>query len=103
MTNANSAIHALADPTRLEIFKRLSKRPMAVVDIADGLAVSRPAVSQHLKVLKDAGLISVTASGTRHLYRIDPKGIQKMRSTLDRLWDQALVSFQNLTEEESEE
>jgi DNA-binding transcriptional ArsR family regulator len=73
---------------------------MAVVELAEGLPVSRPAVSQHLKILKNAGLLVVKSAGTRRLYRVDPRGIQVMRSYLDRLWNDALASFQNLAEAE---
>jgi len=106
MANASAALQALGDPTRRQIFERLAKRPLAVVEIANELPVSRPAVSQHLKVLKDAGLLVVHQQGTRRLYKVDPKGVEMMRQYLDRLWDRALASyaaFAELAEEENEE
>lgn len=84
---------ALGDPTRRTIFERLAIRPMAVGELARELPVSRPAVSQHLKVLKDVGLVTDTADGTRRLYRIDPAGMNELRAYLDRLWESALASF----------
>ena len=80
----NNALAALSGPTRRIIFERVAARPSAVVDLARGLPVSRPAVSQHLKVLKDAGLVSDTADGTRRIYRLDPRGIGAVRDWLDR-------------------
>lgn len=84
---------ALGDPTRRTIFERLAIRPMAVGELARELPVSRPAVSQHLKVLKDVGLVTDQADGTRRLYRIDPAGMNELRAYLDRLWESALASF----------
>jgi DNA-binding transcriptional ArsR family regulator len=100
MTNAAQAFAALSDPTRLLIFDRLSRRPLAVVELADGLPVSRPAVSQHLKVLKDAGLVLSETEGTRNVYRIDPRGVAAMRAHLDRFWGRALASFKEQVEKE---
>lgn len=88
-----TALTALADPTRRMVFERLAKRPSAVGELADGLPVSRPAVSQHLKVLKDAGLVIETQDGTRRIYRIDPEGLGELRRWLDQFWDQALMNF----------
>jgi len=102
MANASTALQALGDPTRREIFERLSKRPLAVVEIASGLPVSRPAVSQHLRVLSDAGLVSASRQGTRRLYRLDPKGIETMRQYLDRMWGKALASFKSFAESENQ-
>lgn len=99
-TNASVALQALGDPTRRQIFERLVRGPRAVGDIASGLPVSRPAVSQHLKVLESAGLVSAHQTGTRRLYRLDPKGIEAMRHYLDRLWDHALTSFKAFAEKE---
>jgi DNA-binding transcriptional ArsR family regulator len=93
---------ALADPTRRVIFERLARRPMAVGKLADGLAVTRPAVSQHLKVLKEAGLVADRHEGTRRVYRIDPRGIEVMRTYLDRFWDQALAAFKAAAEEDDD-
>ena len=89
-----SALTALADPTRRAVFERLRRGPKAVGEIARGLPVSRPAVSQHLKVLKAAGLVSDQADGTRRVYQIDPKGLGQVRAWLDRFWDVALTAFQ---------
>lgn len=100
MTNGSLALQTLGDSTRREIFERLSKKPMAVVDLADVLPVSRPAVSQHLKVLKSAGLVLVRSEGTRNVYHIDPKGIQAMRDYLDGMWDDALHAFKIAAEKE---
>ena len=80
------------------IFERLARRPLPVAAIAKGLAVSRPAVSQHLKVLKDAGLVSDHAYGTRRIYQIDPAGLGPLRAWLDRFWDDALQSFKAAAE-----
>jgi DNA-binding transcriptional ArsR family regulator len=103
MANGAVALQALGDPTRRQIFERLVRRPLAVVDIANELPVSRPAVSQHLKVLKDAGLVIVHQQGTRHLYQVDPKGVEMMRQYLDRLWDKSLASFKAFAELEDNE
>ena len=92
MTYGN-ALAALADPTRRKVFERLRSGPKPVSVIAKGLPVSRPAVSQHLKVLKEAGLVCEEADGTRRIYRIDPKGLGQLRGWLDQLWDVALESF----------
>ncbi|TGK18742.1 ArsR family transcriptional regulator [Leptospira fluminis] len=99
MANGAAAIQALGDPTRREIFERISKCPLAVVEIAEDLPISRPAVSQHLKVLKDVGLVRVRRNGTRHLYYADPKGVEIMRKYLDRLWERALTSLKTFSEE----
>jgi DNA-binding transcriptional ArsR family regulator len=94
---------ALGDATRRVIFERLAKRPMSVGKLAKGLPVSRPAVSQHLKVLKDAGLVVDRQEGTARVYRIDPRGLEAMRTYLDRFWDRALAAFQAAAEAEEEE
>src|SRR5215208_2721498 len=93
MANAN-AFAALADPTRRAVFERLAHGPRPVGELAEGLPVSRPAVSQHLKVLKDAGLVIDRAQGARRVYQIDPAGLGAMRAWLDRFWDDALAAFQ---------
>jgi len=93
MTYGNAAFAALADPTRRRVLERLSAGPRAVGEIAEGLPVSRPAVSQHLKVLKDAGLVSDRQDGARRIYAIDPRGLGAMRGWLDQFWDTALVAF----------
>src|SRR5215467_16087648 len=89
-----NALAALADPTRRRVFERLRSGPHAVGDIARGMPVSRPAVSQHLKVLKQAGLVADRAEGTRRVYYIDPHGVGALRKWLDQFWDDALASFQ---------
>jgi DNA-binding transcriptional ArsR family regulator len=87
------ALGALGDPTRRAIFELLTTRPIAVGELAERLPISRPAVSQHLKVLKAAGLVVDHAEGTKRLYRINPAGVAAMRDYLDRTWDQALAAF----------
>src|SRR5690348_8719379 len=87
------ALTALADPTRRRVLEQLRGGPRAVGDIAARLPVSRPAVSQHLKVLKEAGLVREERRGTQHIYEIDPNGLGPLRAWLDRLWDTALENF----------
>ena len=94
MADQNLAFKALADATRRDVFERLAAGPKAVGELAEELPVSRPAVSQHLKALKDAGLVTEQRDGTRRVYRIDPAGLGKMRAWLDRFWDTALDAFQ---------
>ena len=94
---------ALADPTRRTIFELVSARPRAVVALADALPVTRPAVSQHLKALKSAGLVLDRAEGTRRIYRADPEGLGQLRSLLDRFWNQALANFKQLVDESEED
>ena len=89
-----SALAALADPTRRRVFERLKKGPRAVSEVARGLPVSRPAVSQHLKALKEAGLVADRPEGTRRVYFIDPRGLGELRRWLDQFWDDALAAFQ---------
>jgi DNA-binding transcriptional ArsR family regulator len=101
MTNASAAaFSALGDPTRRLIFERIAvaKRPASVGRLAAGLSVSRPAVSQHLKVLRSAGLVTHEREGTRRMYRIDHRGIEAMRAYLDRFWDRALAGFKAAAE-----
>jgi DNA-binding transcriptional ArsR family regulator len=93
MAYGNAAFAALADPTRRRVLEALASGPKPVGEIAAGLPVSRPAVSQHLKVLKDAGLVSDQADGARRIYAIDPQGLGAMRSWLDQFWDVALAAF----------
>ena len=102
MTNAK-AFAALADPTRRDVFERLAAGPRAVGDLARELPVSRPAVSQHLKVLKEAGLVSDRPDGARRVYQIDPQGLGPMRAWLDRFWDQALDAFKAEVERADED
>jgi DNA-binding transcriptional ArsR family regulator len=88
------ALAALADPTRRRVFERLKSGPKSVGTIACGLPVSRPAVSQHLKALKEAGLVADRPEGTRRVYFIDPEGLGALRKWLDQFWDDALAAFQ---------
>lgn len=90
--------HALADGTRRAIVERLAQAPCAVGELARDLPVSRPAVSQHLKVLKCAGLVTDRAAGTRRVYQLDPDGIGALRADLDRYWTQALARFKQAAE-----
>ncbi|MCL2395797.1 MAG: metalloregulator ArsR/SmtB family transcription factor [Acidimicrobiaceae bacterium] len=99
MTNAR-ALEALGDPTRRAIVEYLSEHPCAVGQLADRLPVSRPAVSQHLKVLKDAGLVTVQQEGNRRIYGLDPEGIGELRDYVDRFWSSALRSFKQRVEQE---
>lgn len=96
--SASHAFSALGDATRRSIFERLTKAPAAVGDLARGLPVSRPAVSQHLKVLKQAGLVREVAVGTRRIYHIDPRGIGAMREWLDQHWRDALAAFKEFAD-----
>jgi DNA-binding transcriptional ArsR family regulator len=89
-----NALVALADPTRRAVFERLASGPRSVGEVADGMPVSRPAVSQHLKVLKEAGLVTDRADGARRVYRIDPQGLGQIRAWLDQFWETALEAFQ---------
>ena len=100
MANATAAFAALSEPMRVAIVERLARRPMAVGELAEGLPVSRPAVSQHLRVLKNARLVDVAAEGTRRVYRIDPAGLGPVREWLDRHWDAALAAFAEAAERE---
>ena len=94
---------ARGDPTRRAIFERLAAGPRAVGELASELPVSRPAVSQHLKVLKDAGLVVDTRAGTRRLYRLDPTGVGAVRAYFDAFWNQALAAFKAAVEQEVEQ
>jgi DNA-binding transcriptional ArsR family regulator len=93
MAYATRALGALGDPTRRIIFERLAKRPRAVGELARGLPISRPAVSQHLAVLKAAGLVTDRADGARRLYRVDIAGVDAIRAWLDQFWDRTLDAF----------
>jgi DNA-binding transcriptional ArsR family regulator len=107
MTNAThartDAFGALGDPTRRLIFERVAQGPSPVGRLAAGLPVSRPAVSQHLRVLKEAGLVTETADGARRIYRLDPRGIAGMRDWLDSHWSAALAAFEQFVDEQQEE
>jgi len=99
----SQALSALGDPTRRAIFEHLGEEPSAVVDLAALVPVSRPAVSQHLKVLKEAGLVRDVQVGTRRIYSLDPDGIARLRDYLDRFWNTALHSFKKRVEQHQEE
>ena len=101
--DALTALGALADPTRRRIFERLLPGPLAVHEIADGLPVTRPAVSQHLRVLNEAGLVTARAEGTRRLYAISPEGMGALRSWMDEFWGRALEGFRAAAEEAVED
>ena len=98
----NRAFAALADPTRRSVFERIVEQPRSVGALAAELPVSRPAVSQHLRVLKDAGLVVDEARGTARIYRIDPDGLGPIRRWLDQQWDRSLQDFKRLAEQEDE-
>jgi len=104
-TNGVAALGALGDPTRRAIFECLARRPMAVGQLSADLPVTRPAVSQHLKVLKQVGLVTDHADGTRRIYQINPEGVQAIRYYLDQMWNQALTGFrlaaQQIAQEET--
>ncbi len=93
-TYGSAGIAALGDPTRRAIFESLARRPKAVGELAAELPVSRPAVSQHLRVLKEAGLVTDRADGTRRIYQIQQHGVQAIHGYLDQMWDQAMAAFQ---------
>jgi len=97
------ALTALADPTRRAIFEHLAERPRAVGELARELPVSRPAVSQHLKVLKGAGLVTDRPAGTRRIYAVDPDGLAELRAYLDSFWNQALAAFKTAAEQRTQE
>jgi DNA-binding transcriptional ArsR family regulator len=101
MINGERVLDALGDPTRRLVFMRLREGNRSVTEIAKGLNVSRPAVSQHLKVLKTAGLAVARVEGTRRLYAVDTRGIEAVRSWLDGFWDKALVAFKAAAEREA--
>ena len=94
---------ALGDPTRRAIFERVVARPRAVGELASGLPVSRPAVSQHLKVLKDAGLVVVHRAGNRHIYAVDREGLGQLRAELDRYWSDTLAAYKLAVEQPQQE
>jgi DNA-binding transcriptional ArsR family regulator len=94
---------ALGDPTRRAIFERLADRPQAVGELASELPVSRPAVSQHLKVLKDAGLVLDRRAGKQRIYRLDPDGLGVLRADLERFWTKALAAYKTAVEQPTEE
>lgn len=96
---ADDGWELLADPSRRSIVTRLAERPHAVGELADELPISRPAVSQHLKVLKEAGLVTDEAAGTRRVYRLNPAGVAALRDQLDTFWNRALSGYRDLAEQ----
>src|SRR5580692_981476 len=102
MTNASQALAALGDATRRDIFDRLAEGPSSVGALAARLPVSRPAVSQHLRVLKEAGLVEETPAGARRIYRLDPRGIAAMREWLDVHWACTLDAFKDYVAEQAD-
>jgi DNA-binding transcriptional ArsR family regulator len=103
LTYRSDAWTALGDPTRKAIFELLADRPRAVVELAAELPVSRPAVSQHLRVLKDVGLVADRRVGTRRIYRVQPDGLVALRADLERFWAKALTAYKGTVEQASEE
>jgi DNA-binding transcriptional ArsR family regulator len=103
MANQIAGLAALGDPTRRVIFERLSERPRAVGELARELPVSRPAVSQHLRVLKDAGLVVDRPAGARRIYQLDPDGVGELRAYLDQFWTRALAAYKTAVEQRPEE
>jgi DNA-binding transcriptional ArsR family regulator len=98
VTTYQNGFSALADPTRRAIFERLARGPSAVGELAREFPVSRPAVSQHLRVLKEAGLVTDRRDGSRRLYAVDPHGVESMRAYLDTFWRDALAAFERAAE-----
>jgi DNA-binding transcriptional ArsR family regulator len=99
----HDGLNALADPTRRAIFERIAERPRTPGELAQGLPVTRPAVSQHLKVLKDAGLVTDTAVGTRRIYQLNPDGLAALRAYLEGFWNRALEAFKQAAEKPTKE
>jgi DNA-binding transcriptional ArsR family regulator len=101
MTNVARVLDALGDPTRRVVFQRLREGARSVTEISRGMKVTRPAVSQHLKVLKEAHLVTHHAEGTRRMYAIDSRGVEALRAWLDTFWDTALAAFKEAAELEA--
>ena len=102
-TYRTDGLNALGDPTRRAIFERLADGPRAVGELAGELPVSRPAVSQHLRVLKEARLVVDRQVGTRRIYQLDPDGLERLRAYLDHFWDQALAGYRSAVEQAMKE
>ena len=102
MATSDEALAALGNPTRRAIFERLAGGPRAVGELAEGLPVSRPAVSQHLRVLKEAGLVVDRPAGARRLYQLHPDGLGALRAWLDQVWDQALAAYAAAVDDKEE-
>lgn len=100
---SGAVLEALADPTRRAIFERLAEAPRAVGELADELPVSRPAVSQHLKVLKSAGLVTDRAAGTRRLYSVNPAAVAAIKDYFERFWQQSLITFSTVVGQSHQE
>jgi DNA-binding transcriptional ArsR family regulator len=100
-TYLKAGLDALGDASRMAIFQKLSAGPIAVNELASTLPISRPAVSQHLRVLKDAGLVLDSKVGTRRFYQLNPEGVARLRGHFDRMWTNALNAFQSAAEKES--
>lgn len=94
----DAGLGLLGDPSRRAIFEMLARSPCSVQELADDLPISRPAVSQHLKVLRDGGLVVSSAEGTRRIYRLNPDGVTALRSWLDGVWSDALTAFQKFAD-----
>ncbi len=103
MATYQDGLWVLADPTRRLIFERLARSPRAVGDLAGDLPVSRPAVSQHLRALKAAGLVTEQAQGTRRIYRLNPDGVAALRDQLDTFWNRAISAYQDVVEDPRQE
>ncbi len=97
-TYRDAGLGLLGDPTRRAIFELLARRPSSVGELAQQLPISRPAVSQHLRILKDGGLVVSRPDGTRRVYRLNPEGVTALRAYLDRIWDEALTAFHKAAE-----
>jgi DNA-binding transcriptional ArsR family regulator len=102
-TYLQAGLDALGDATRMAIFQKLAAGPLAVNELARQMPVSRPAVSQHLKVLKDAGLVTDSREGTRRLYQLDPEGVARLRAHFDQMWTRAMSAFKQAAEQPEEE
>jgi DNA-binding transcriptional ArsR family regulator len=99
-TYLQAGLDALGDATRMAIFQKLAAGPIAVNELAQAMPVSRPAVSQHLRVLKDAGLVTDSKAGTRRLYQLNPEGVARLRAHFDQMWTKAMSAFQAAAEKE---
>ena len=97
-TNLTTGLHALNDPTRVAILQSLAERPLPVVELARGFPISRPAISQHLRILKDAGLVNDRRAGTQRIYQIDAAGVAALRAHFESLWTSVLESFKTVAE-----
>jgi len=101
MTNAQELLGAFSDPTRQAVLNLLRQRPSTVGELADRLPVSRPAVSQHLQVLKSAGLVHEERRGTRHYFRLNPESLAELRTHIDSMWRDALTAFSDFAKQET--